>query len=215
MPVGSRVVAVNMRPPQLAALLASALWLAGCQSVPKAITPAVASAEVIAAWPARRVQLQARAQFTAQGRIGVAAGSDGFQGHLRWNQDGVRSTVNLDGPLGVGAVRIVDDAGKLTLTNSSGEALDSEAARESLVRHMGFEPPLNSLRYWLQGVPDPAVPSSENLSAQGYLDSLAQSGWTVTFNDYMQTADGALPKRITVTRDKVRVKLSIEAWHSP
>ncbi len=30
---------------------------------------------------------------------------------LRWIQDGTRSTVSLDGPLGVGGVRIVDDAG--------------------------------------------------------------------------------------------------------
>src|ERR1700728_988095 len=46
---------------------------------------------------------------------------------------------------------------------------------------MGFEPPLNSLRFWLQGVPDPASPSTETADAQGYLGALAQSDWTVTF----------------------------------
>jgi outer membrane lipoprotein LolB len=215
MPVGSRAVAAFLRPLQLVVLLGAALWLVGCQSVPKPIAPAVAPAQVIAGWPARRLQLQARAQFTAQGRIGVVAGTDGFQAHLRWSQDGSRSTISLDGPLGVGGVRIVDDAGTLTVTNPSGEALDSEAAHDSLVRRMGFEPPLSSLRYWIQGVPDPAEPSTESLNVQGYLGSLAQSGWTVTYNDYMQTADGALPQKMTVTRDKVRVKLSLEGWRAP
>jgi len=215
MPVGSRAVAARMRPVQLAVLLAAALWLSACQTVPKPIAPAVAPEQVVAGWPARRAQLQARAQFTAQGRIGVVAGSDGFNGHVRWIQDGMRSTVSLDGPLGVAGVRIVNDAGVLTVTNPSGEAYDSQAAHDALLRRLGFEPPLNSLRYWIQGVPDPATTSTESLSAQGYLGTLAQSGWTVTFGDYMQTADGALPQKMTVARDQVRVKLVIEAWHSP
>jgi outer membrane lipoprotein LolB len=215
MPPGRRAVAVSPRPLQLFALLAAALWLAACQTVPKPIAPMVAPEKVVADWPARRAQLQMRAQFTAQGRIGVVAGSDGFNGHLRWIQDGTRSTVSLDGPLGVGGVRIVNDADVLTVTNPSGEALDSQAAHDALVRRLGFEPPLDSLRYWIQGVPDPASLSTESLSAQGYLGTLAQSGWTVTFNDYMQTPDGALPQKLTAARDQVRVKLVIETWHSP
>jgi outer membrane lipoprotein LolB len=215
MPVGSRAVAVSMRPLQLFAWVAAAVWLAACQTVPKPVIPPVAPEKVVADWPARRMQLQARAQFTAQGRIGVVAGSDGFNGHLRWIQDGTRSTVSLDGPLGAGGVRIVDDAGVLTVTNPSGEALDSQAAHDALARRLGFEPPLNSLRYWIQGVPDPAILSTESPSAQGYLGTLTQSGWTVVFNDYMQTPDGALPQKMTVARDTVRVKLVIEAWHFP
>jgi outer membrane lipoprotein LolB len=207
-------VAAGLRPLWPVAWLAVALVLVGCQSVPKAVAP-VASPEQIAAWPARRAQLQARSQFTAQGRIGVVAGADGFNGRLRWIQDGTRSTVSLDGPLGVGGVRIVDDAGAVTLTNPAGEALDSQAAHDELVRRVGFEPPLDSLRYWIQGVPDPASPSTEMLGGQGSLDSLAQSDWTVTFSGYAQTPDGALPRKLTVERGNVRVKLIIDSWQSP
>jgi outer membrane lipoprotein LolB len=209
------VVAADARPLRLVPWLALALWLAGCQTVPKPIAPSAAPAEVLAGWPARRTQLQARSHFTAQGRIGVVAGSDGFNGRLRWLQDGTRSSVSLDGPLGVGGVRIVNDAGALTLTTPSGEALDSQAAHDELVRRMGFEPPLASLRFWLQGVPDPASPSTESPNEQGYLASLVQSDWTVTFSAYMQTADGALPQKLTVTRGNVRVRLILDSWHAP
>jgi outer membrane lipoprotein LolB len=208
-------VAAGARPLHLLSWLAAALWLAGCQTVPKPSAPTAAPEQVIAGWPARRAQLQARSQFTAQGRIGVVAGTDGFNGRLRWVQEGSRSSISLDGPLGVSGVRIVNDAGTLTLTTPSGEALDSQAAHDELVRRMGFEPPLNSLRFWLQGVPDPASPSTETADAQGYLGSLLQSDWTVTFSAYMQTGDGALPQKLTVTRGTVRVRLIIESWHAP
>lgn len=214
--MGARtVVAAGARPLRLVPCLALVLWLAGCQTVPKPVAPSAAPAEVIAGWPARRAQLQARRQFTAQGRIGVVAGSDGFNGRLRWVQDGTRSSVSLDGPLGVSGVRIVNDAGALTLTTPSGEALDSQAAHDELVRRMGFEPPLASLRFWLQGVPDPGSPSTETTNEQGYLGSLVQSDWTVTFSAYMQTADGALPQKLTVTRGSVRVRLVLDSWHAP
>ena len=167
---------------------------------------------MIAGWPARRALLQSRGQFTARGRIGVVAGSDGFNARLRWVQEGARSMVSLDGPLGVGGVRISDEAGVLSMTTPSGEALDSQAAHDELVRRMGFEPPLESLRYWIQGVPDPGSPSAETPDARGYLGALMQAGWMVTFGAYMQTADGALPQKLTAERGTVRVRLILESW---
>jgi outer membrane lipoprotein LolB len=208
-------LAARARPLQLLPCALAVLGLVACQSVPRPLPPTAAPEQVAAGWPARRAQLQTREQFTAQGRIGVVAGSDGFNGRVRWLQDGARSTVSLDGPLGVAGVRIVNDAGSLTLTTPSGQALDSQAAHDELVRRMGFEPPLNSLRYWVQGVPDPATASTETADAQGYLGSLAQAGWTVTFGAYMQTAAGALPQKLTVARGTVRVKLIIDSWQAP
>jgi outer membrane lipoprotein LolB len=207
-------VAASARPLQLWLCLAAALLLAACQSVPKPVAPTAAPEQVLAGWPARRALLQSRTQFTTRGRIGVVAGSDGFNGRLRWVQDGARSTVSLDGPLGVGGVRISVAAGALTMTTPSGEALDSQAAHDELVRRMGFEPPLQSLRYWIQGVPDPASPSTETPDAAGYLGALVQAGWTVTFGAYMQTADGALPQKMSVARGTVRVRLVLESWNS-
>jgi outer membrane biogenesis lipoprotein LolB len=37
----------------------------------------------------------------------------------------------------------------------------------------------------------------------------------VTISAYMQSADGALPRQLTVQRGNVRVKVVIDAWRSP
>ena len=207
-------VAAGARPHGLLLCLTAAL-LGGCQSVPQPVAPTAAPEQVAAGWPTRRAVLQARTRYTVQGRIGVVAGAEGFNGRLRWIQDGARSTVSLDGPLGVGGVRIINNAGVLTLTTPSGEALDSQAAHDELTRRMGFEPPLDSLRFWIQGVPDPVSAATEIPGAQGYLGALAQAGWTVTFTAYMQTPEGALPQKLTLERGSVRVRLVVDTWHSP
>src|ERR1700733_15223213 len=88
-------VAAAARPVDLLWCVAATLLLAACQSVPRPAAPAAApEEEVVAGWPARRSVLQSRPQFTAQGRIGVVAGADGFNGRLRWVQEGARSTVS-------------------------------------------------------------------------------------------------------------------------
>src|SRR5580700_6787678 len=71
-------VAAGMRPLRPVLALASVLALVGCQTVPRPVAPTATPEQVVAGWPARRAQLQARSQFTAQGRIGVVVGSDGF-----------------------------------------------------------------------------------------------------------------------------------------
>jgi outer membrane biogenesis lipoprotein LolB len=50
----------------------------------------------------RREALQQRDHFDLSGRIAVAAAQEGFNAKLRWQQQGSRSNLALDGPLGVG-----------------------------------------------------------------------------------------------------------------
>ena len=75
---------------------------------------------------------------------------------------GTRSQVSLEGPLGAGGVQITADGDTLSIVNSHGDHLDSDAARAELAARLGFDPPLSSLRYWILGVPDPGMPAKEN-----------------------------------------------------
>jgi outer membrane lipoprotein LolB len=74
---------------------------------------------------------------------------------------------------------------------------------------------LSSLRYWIQGVPDPSTPSKENVDPQQQrLQSLQQGGWQIDYTGYVPNAGGSLPSRLTLQRSGVRVRLIVDGWTS-
>jgi outer membrane lipoprotein LolB len=199
--------------------LSGLLWalavavLAGCRTAPIQQPPPASQA-----WDATRSELQGRDHFALKGRVAVAAGKDGFSASLRWAQAGTRSQVSLEGPLGAGAVQITSDGDALSIVNSHGDHLDSDAARADLEARLGFAPPLGSLRYWIQGVPDPGTPAKETVDPQQQrLQSLQQDGWQIDYTGYMpgdSAGNAWLPSRMTVQRTGVRVRLIVDSWTS-
>jgi len=184
---------------------------AGCRTVPVSVQPPAAGAQP---WDVTRPELQGRDHFQLQGRVAVAAGKDGFSAALSWTQAGSVSQVSLEGPLGAGAMQITANGNSLSILNSHGDHLDSDAARADLQARLGFEPPLGSLRYWILGVPDPATPAKESLDPQQpRLQSLQQDGWQVDYTGYTPNGSGWLPSRLTVQRQGVRVRVVVNDWH--
>jgi len=181
------------------------LLLAGCQtlSVPEPQD-----------WPQRRASLQAIQQFQFNGRLAVAAGNEGFSAGLRWQQRQQRSELKLQSPLGFNAAQIDYDGGSLRIIGNDGAVLEGAAAESGLIDALGFAPPLPSLRYWLLGSSDPAaaVAAEEWLDDMQRLARLAQDGWLIEYDEYQVVGGRWLPRRMTLHRDTVRVRLVINRW---
>jgi len=114
----------------------------------------------------------------------------------------------------VGGVRITTNGESLVVINARGQQLDSETARQEVAARLGFEPPLESLRYWVLGVPDPAKPADEVLDDQQRLATLRQDGWVIEYTGYSAVDGQWLPSRMTLRRDDVRVRLLVDRWNS-
>jgi outer membrane lipoprotein LolB len=190
-----------------APLLCSALLaLAACHTLaPLPATP----------WGERRAALQAVEKFQVNGQLAVATPSEGFSASLQWQQQGVGSDLLLRGPLGVGGARLNFDGEVLRVTNSQGTELEGVSAQAELVRVLGFEPPLTSLRYWLLGTPDPASVATETLDDKQRLAQLQQGEWQVDYGEYQQAAGLWLPRRVALHRGGVKVKLQLSNWQLP
>jgi len=188
------------------ALLLAALTLAGCASRESLNLPELGD------WERRQYLLGQLDDWEFKGRIGVTAGDDGFNASLRWAQNGDDFQVTVSGPLGIGTVRLEGDGRRVELTDKDGNRTVLDDAENDLYLRYGWTIPVQSLRYWALGIPDPAAPATTEFDEQGQLQSLGQGGWNVRITRYGDGGGQAMPTRLTALGEETRVKLVIHNW---
>jgi len=166
---------------------------------------------------ARRDALQALASWTLRGRVAVAAGSDGFSGGLQWQQRGPNAEVSLYGPLGGEALRIKVDGADYVVETPDGASYVGESAERLLAERVGAGRalPVQDMRYWLIGVPAPGKPHEETLGTDQRLSSLTQSGWLIRYGSFETAGAHALPQRLEMTTQGLRLRVAVTDWQLP
>lgn len=194
----------------LLGLLLVSLLMTGCASLRSGSHRPSAGG----AWPTEYAALQQLDEYSLSGRIAVAAGEQGFSGSLRFQQDGPRSDLTIDGPLGIGGLHIDWDGQQLEVVTSRGERLDGEAARAELERRLGFSLPLAEMRYWLLGVASPDKPAETEFTSvpdqPQRVARLRQSDWAIEYSSFGETPP--LPSKLTARRAGARVRIAIDRW---
>lgn len=201
-----------------AAIICVAL-LSGCATRPQPAPAASAALALAADWPTRRAQLLAVDGFALSGRVAVAAGEQGFSAGLRWEQRAERGAIVLEGPFGMGALAIDTDAAAVRVTTGRGERYEGAQARAALEQQLGFAVPLESLRYWVRGLPAPpgeaaaADPVDEDIDvAAPRLQRLQQQGWQIDYTEYHPAPFDYQPRRLVAQNGVARVRLVIDRW---
>jgi outer membrane lipoprotein LolB len=192
---------------RLILLLALGAVLGGCASLHRA-GPA---APALLPWDQRLAQLERAVSWELQGRAAVAIGEQGWQASLDWRQSGSESDLHLAGPFNVGALSIKVTPGGVSLNG----APPGDAVVEQLQTRLGFELPLDNLRYWLLGIPNPAAPFELKRNAEDRAQHLAQGGWDIDYDRYLPSGSDALPGRLVLTRADARVRVIVDRWGAP
>jgi outer membrane lipoprotein LolB len=188
------------------------LALAGCRTRPAPAPGSVIGPGADAPWSLQRAALRNLDRYSLDGRTAVAANGQGFSAGLRYQQQADRSDLALDGPLGIGGMRMEFSAGDLKVTNSRGQELDGVAARQEIEERLGFELPLAKLRWWLLGIPAPGDAQLEQDPVTGEIRGFRQEGWSVRVEQRMPALGFSLPRRLVVDREGARLKLLAESW---
>ena len=203
-----------MRAHLRAALGAGAVlvMLAGCRTAPPPTTPVVGPG-ADAPWSEQYAALTTLENYALTGRVAVAANGQGFSANLRYRQQQQRADLALDGPMGIGGMRMEFDDRELSVTNSRGEKLDGAAARAEIESRLGFELPLAELRWWLLGLPAPGMPAEKHEdAAAGAITDFLQNGWRVSIDSRAPGLGFSLPARLTAEKEGARMKLLVESW---
>jgi len=185
------------------------LVLACCTALSACVTTSRPGAPL--PWDQRLTELQHASAWRMDGRAAVAVGSQGWQASLTWRQSTAGTELHLAGPLGVGAMVLKKTADGLSLNG----APPNDAVLTQLQDKVGFELPLNDLRYWLVGVPEPGMASEVTRNAEDRAQQLIQDGWTVTYDRYLPVGSDLLPGRLVLNREGVRVRIAVDHWEEP
>jgi outer membrane lipoprotein LolB len=185
---------------RLIGAIACGAVLAGCATTRTATAPAP--------WERRLAELQHASAWHLDGRAAVAVGKQGWQASLDWRQSGQASEVHLAGPFGVGALVINMTPAGVSLNG----APPSDTEVTQLQDRLGFDLPLDTLRYWLLGVPDPSSSFELTRNTQDRALHLAQAGWSIDYDRYLPSNGDVLPTRVVLTRADARVRIAVDHW---
>ena len=163
-------------------------------------------------WEVRRAVLSNISEWAFTGRIGVSAGTEGFNGRLRWHQRDDDFQASVSGPLGAGAVRIDGTGERITVADKTGEVTELEDAELDLRLRYGWTIPVTSLRFWALGIPDPGSPAMTEFGEDGQLTRLEQRNWVVDIGQYREGGGQLMPRRITAVNADAKVRLVIDSW---
>lgn len=152
--------------------------------------------------------MQKAVAWQLDGRAAVAVGTQGWQATLNWQQHGESSEVHLAGPFGVGALVLKRSPDGLSLNG----APPSDAVLAQLQERLGFDLPLDHLRFWLLGVPDPSGAFELKRNDQDRASQLKQDAWTIDYDRYMPADGDLLPAHLVLNREGVRVRIAVDRW---
>jgi len=186
-----------------AAIMLVALLLGGCATAPT-LSPAD--------WNRAKTERQALDHWEMKGRAAVATATDAWTANVAWRQQAADSELRLQGVLGVGGVRVRSDGQSFDIETSKGEKITADDAASALEQAIGVPLPVESLRFWLLGVPAPESDALEELDEKGRLSKLEQDGWQARYDRYVYQYDSWLPGRVRLEKGPLRMRVVVDEW---
>ncbi|MDG2046033.1 MAG: lipoprotein insertase outer membrane protein LolB [Halioglobus sp.] len=185
------------------------LLLAGCSALDQRESGS-------ASWQTHSERLRLLQQWTANGKIAVRMANAAESASLIWQQDRQNSSVQLSGPLGMGATTIHSDGQKLEIHQGDLYRMIDISTPDAILLNTGWDLPLQALSYWLKGVPAPnsKVQRLELDPQTELLKSLSQDNWDISYQRYQVFQGFTLPARLQIQRGATHAKIIISRWQT-
>jgi len=196
-----------MPPIRHALFLAWVLLLAACAGQEQ--RPPVAGD-----WSAHSTQLSALTHWTARGKLALRTEDQSESAQLLWRQQDQDSHLNLTGPLGVNATEVRSNGERIELIQGEDVRSFDITNPEVVKLNTGWDLPLQSLPYWLKGLPSPhlEVQLLELDPQRGLLRKLRQNDWQISYQAYGDFGAYTMPTRLRIERGTTTVKILLHEW---
>lgn len=146
------------------------------------------------------------------GRVAVSDGRDGGSGRLEWVATPQQESLTFRAPLGQGGWKLRRQGSMATLDLGDDRVYHGDSLSDLLIAHLGWQVPVEAMRYWMLGIPDPSSPHEQKLNEDGLPAELAQAGWKVRYDSFRGAGDLILPRKLEAQKDPYSVKLVVSRW---
>lgn len=191
-------------------LVVALLSLSGCGTQ----TPRTYSVNAPAGWPDTQSQLRAFTHWQIQGKLAVSQPQRRDSVVInQWHQMGRQYDILVSSAfLGLGTTRISGTPDQLTIVQPDEPVISSSHPESLLESALGWSFPVNSLRYWIKGLPTPEFPAAITFDAEGNPFQITQAQWQVSLDRYQSLNGYILPTKITLSDGNIKIKVIVTAW---
>jgi len=187
--------------------------LSGCESLLLS-EPVVSKAkDVESAWALHNKKLEELVAWNIDGRISVRLDEEAWHATLLWQQIDQAYHIRLFGPFGAGAIQL-DGSPQTVVLTQDGEQVHSQDPQQLLAQRLGWQVPINGLRYWAIGQKIPAKPAKLAFNDAGHLVSLEQAGWKIRYRRYAVINGYTLPSKIFMDNKGLDIRIVIDRWQT-
>jgi len=194
-------------------LMGAVLLFSGCASL-SPFAPEPPSERIAQLWQQHVQSVRAQTDWTLSARIAAHSEDDGWNGKLHWQQGADTYQVSFNAPFGQGGLHLDGGPQYVEMRTSDGQTMVATDAESLLFQQLGWRLPLNSLRYWVRGVPVPASEKAPLLAfdEEGRLARLQQFQWQIEYPAYRQAGGLMLPRKVYLENRELSVRLVIDRW---
>jgi outer membrane lipoprotein LolB len=161
----------------------------------------------------RKAQTATISSWSLTGAMSAKNAKKAWSASVNWQQQGSNHyQMRLMGPLGGGTVLIERQGGAVTYKDGPKTATSSNSD-ELLLQQTGVRLPVNSLYYWVRGLPAPGSVQTTKYDEFNHLKMLKQNGYTINYETYTATSKGDLPCKMLLVGNGVTIKFVIKNWN--
>lgn len=186
------------------------LAISACSNVPKNNTSPLAS-HAYAPFSYKQAELEKLVQWDVEGKMAVYTDDKNNSGLLTWRQRSAYFSLLINGPLGSGQLHIEGAPGLVIATSSKGQ-VEAESIEALFEQEFGWQFPMQELRYWVRGIPQPNTLAKITYNLEGEAATIEQAGWLVTYHSYNKVTGLPMPKKIELKRADIRLVLVLKSW---
>ncbi len=156
--------------------------------------------------------------WSASGRISIIQEQENWYAKFNWQQQHNDFQIRFTGPFGETELQLsrVDE---FVVLQTPSVKRSSNNLEQLIYQETGWQLPVSSLNFWLQGQVNPAVSADISYDEQQQISDIVQSGWHIRYLKRMQVelSKGSyifLPKKIIAEKDQTKIKLIITRWQT-